>query len=210
MLEKPERSAGFTLIEVLVTLLVFSVGILGFATLQSRAQKAELEVYQRVHAINLIEHIVNQIRNNPEARRCYGISTTGSGTGLSAVYIPDIANPTNANPGGTYSCSSWGPTEAVTQANEDILEWRGLLMGATETAGGGNVGGLANARGCIDYAPAAPPVSESYTITVVWQGLVDTVDPSVSGITCAAGIFAADPAKRRAVTYNVRVADLSG
>ncbi|MDG1819910.1 MAG: prepilin-type N-terminal cleavage/methylation domain-containing protein [Porticoccaceae bacterium] len=42
---------GFTLIEVLVTLQVFSVGLLGYAALQSRVVKAQLEVYQQVPVV---------------------------------------------------------------------------------------------------------------------------------------------------------------
>ena len=61
-------SRGFSLIEVLITLLVFSVGLLGYASLQNRAQKAQLEVYQRVYALNLVDYMVDQIRSNPLAQ----------------------------------------------------------------------------------------------------------------------------------------------
>ena len=45
---------GFTLVEVLVSLLIFSVGLLGCAGLQGRAQQAQQEAYQRAYAINLM------------------------------------------------------------------------------------------------------------------------------------------------------------
>ena len=88
------RSRGFSLIEVLITLLVFSVGLLGYASLQNRAQKAQLEVYQRVYALNLVDYMVDQIRSNPLAQGCYGLATTEVGTGFS----------------GSYTCSSYGTT----------------------------------------------------------------------------------------------------
>ena len=68
------KARGFSIIEVLITLLVFSVGLLGYASLQNRAQKAQLEVYQRVYALNLIDYMTDQIRANPAAQGCYGLA----------------------------------------------------------------------------------------------------------------------------------------
>jgi len=180
-------SRGFSIIEVLITLLVFAVGLLGYASLQNRAQKAQLEVYQRVYALNLVDYMVDQIRSNPLAQGCYGLATTEVGTGFS----------------GSYSCSSYGTTETQAQVVDAVNEWSDLLKGAGEVMGGTSVGGLLNARGCIVY----DSVNESYSISVVWQGLVETIAPTSTNCG-ATGYGGASSKLRRAVTYVVRTPTL--
>lgn len=176
---RQRRSGGFSIIEVLITLLVFSVGLLGYASLQNRAQKAQLEVYQRVYALNLVDYIVDQIRSNPAAQGCYGLSGAEVGTGFS----------------GSYSCSSYGTADTQAQVADAVNEWSDLLKGSGEVSGGTSVGGLLNARGCIVY----DDVNETYTISVVWQGLVETVAPAT---TCGNSSYGGATSKlRRAVTY---------
>ena len=181
------RAKGFTLIEVLITLLVFSVGLLGYASLQNRAQKAQLEVYQRVYALNLVDYIVDQIQSNPAAQGCYGLANVEVGTGYS----------------GSYSCSSYGTTETQAQVITAVNEWSDLLKGSNEVVAGNNVGGLLNARGCIFY----DAVNETYTVSVVWQGLVETIAPTST--TCGNTNYGGAASKlRRAVTYIVQTPTL--
>jgi len=47
------RHGGFTLIEILVTLFILAIGLLGLAGMQALAQKTELESYQRAQALIL-------------------------------------------------------------------------------------------------------------------------------------------------------------
>lgn len=184
---KVSRSSGFTLIEVLVTLLIFSIGLLGYAALQSRAQQAQIEVYQRVYALNLVDYMVDQIRSNPLARGCYGLATVEVGTGYSS----------------TYSCSSYGTADTQAQVASAVNNWSSLLQGAGEVAAGDNIGGLLNARGCIVY----DDVNEAYRVSVVWQGLVETVAPTAT--TCGSTSYGGSASKlRRAVTYLLQMPDL--
>jgi type IV pilus assembly protein PilV len=177
------KSRGFSIIEVLITLLVFSVGLLGYASLQDRAQKAQLEVYQRVYALNLIDYMVDQIRANPAAQGCYGLAAVEVGTGYS----------------GSYSCSSYGTTETQAQVVDAVNDWSNLLKGTSEVSAGNNVGGLLNARGCIVY----DNINEIYTVSVVWQGLVETVAPTSTN--CGATSYGGSASKfRRAVTYRLQ------
>jgi type IV pilus assembly protein PilV len=175
------------MIEVLITLLVFSVGLLGYASLQSRAQKAQLEVYQRVYALNLIDYMVDQIQSNPSAQGCYGLANVEVGTGFS----------------GSYSCSSYGTAGTQAQVVDAVNEWSNLLKGSNEVAAGKNVGGLLNARGCILY----DAVNETYTVSVVWQGLVETIQPTST--TCGNTSYGGATSKlRRAVTYTLQTPTL--
>jgi len=178
---------GFSIIEVLITLLVFSVGLLGYASLQHRAQKAQLEVYQRVYALNLIDYMVDQIRANPIAQGCYGLASTEVGTGYS----------------GSYGCSSYGTANTQAQVVAAVNEWSDLLKGTSEVSGGNNVGGLLNARGCIVY----DNVNETYLVSVVWQGLVETVAPTST--SCGSTSYGGSSSKlRRAVTYTLQTPTL--
>ena len=184
---KKSRSKGFSIIEVLITLLVFSVGLLGYASLQNRAQKAQLEVYQRVYALNLIDYMTDQIRANPAAQGCYGLAGVEVGTGYS----------------GSYSCSSYGTADTQAQVVAAVNEWSDLLKGSSEVSAGNNVGGLLNARGCIVY----DNVNETYTVSVVWQGLVETVAPTSTN--CGAASYGGSASKlRRAVTYRLQTPSL--
>ena len=178
---------GFSIIEVLITLLVFSVGLLGYASLQNRAQKAQLDVYQRVYALNLIDYMTDQIRANPTAQGCYGLAGVEVGTGYS----------------GSYSCSSYGTADTQAQVVAAVNEWSDLLKGSSEVVAGNNVGGLLNARGCIVY----DNVNETYTVSVVWQGLVETVAPTSSN--CGNTSYGGSTSKlRRAVTYRLQIPTL--
>ncbi|GAB3051971.1 hypothetical protein GCM10027155_17830 [Acinetobacter apis] len=59
---KLEKGVG--LVEVLVALLILSIGILGFATLQLRAVEASSEAYNRIAAMNIARDLAEKIRVN--------------------------------------------------------------------------------------------------------------------------------------------------
>ena len=46
-----KRAGGFSMIEVLVTLIVVALGLLGLAAMQTQLQTADFEAYQRAQAI---------------------------------------------------------------------------------------------------------------------------------------------------------------
>jgi type IV pilus assembly protein PilV len=58
------RERGVGLIEVLISILVIAIGLLGLAALQGKAQKAELESYQRSQALILLQDMSNRLRAN--------------------------------------------------------------------------------------------------------------------------------------------------
>ncbi len=57
-------TGGFTLIEILVTLLVLSIGMLGMATLQSQGQQYTFTAYARTQSNMLAYEIMDKIRLN--------------------------------------------------------------------------------------------------------------------------------------------------
>lgn len=98
------RQSGFTLIEVLVSVLVFSFGVLGMVNLQANAIKMATDAQQRAEATFLADQLL--------ARMLIADQTTAA----------SFAH----NPAGTTSCA---PTIAPS-TNPSVLEW---LQEVTET-----------------------------------------------------------------------------
>jgi type IV pilus assembly protein PilV len=71
-----------TLIEVLVTLVLISVGLLGVAALQLTSLRGNQEAYVRSQASALAGYILDRIRANPQAFRAdaYNVALNGVGT----------------------------------------------------------------------------------------------------------------------------------
>jgi type IV pilus assembly protein PilV len=183
-------SAGFTLLEVLITLIILAIGMLGLANLQSKIHVAEIESYQRAHAVLLLQDMIDRINTNRGDATTYAdAEELGTGT------AEDCADAT---------------LDAVPAANKlarrDRCQWSDGLLGASEQRGGNNVGTLINARGCITEiqpADSTPGVCQPgvYRVTVVWQGLHNTVIP---GDDCGAGNYG-EEAKRRAISMELSI-----
>jgi len=182
---------GFSLIEILVALVVLLIGLLGFASLLVHANKAEMESYQRVQALILMQDIVDRINANRKVASCYVTPNPGGGSD----YV-------GTGYSGTPLCTA-GSTEQQARAIADVQAWDALLKGAAESKGGSNVGAMIGARGCVNYDSA----TNQYTVTVAWQGLSDTVSPPAA-LTCGSGLYGGD-AKRRVVSTVLAIANLS-
>jgi len=145
------RSGGFTLIEVLVAVLVLSVGLLGIASLQATSMRHNNDASMQTRASYIASDMADRMRSN---------------SSVSAAYI------------GNYAAAPFGPgngsCEAVTCGTaqmvvNDIAEWNTLLTQLP--AGQGTItliaGGLfnitvrwdeartgANGTGCNPSVPA--------------------------------------------------------
>lgn len=165
---------GVGMLEVLITLLVLSIGLLGMAALQARGQQAEMESYQRSQALILLEDMSNRMNTNRIARDCYDLGGAFVGTG-----------------------SGFGGTGCNARTNEDLQAWDALLSGAAETLGGNNAGAMIGARGCIVRL-----ANNLFEITVAWQGLSPTFAPADN--TCAQNLYGNETQRRvvtRTVRY---------
>ena len=179
------RQRGFSMLEVLITIVVVSLGLLGMAGLQARVQVSEVESYQRAQALVLLTDMVNRIATN---RTVAGTYVTGSTSPLGAGMI----------------C----PTATTTLQQNDFVEWCNALQGAAETSGGNKLGAVIGGRGCVDGLS-----NGEYMVTVAWQGLTPISTPG-SGVTCGAnaynttGSMCVSDLCRRTVTTVVRIAPL--
>ena len=187
------RQAGLTLIEVLVSVVILLVGLLGLAALMTSSQKAESESYQRAQALLLLQDMVERINANRGVAACYAVTTDVS-TGT--PYLGVDADLTS------LVCGV-GSVSANTRAIEDITEWSSLLEGTNETAGG-NVGAMVGARGCVTLDDAA---TRTYTVSVAWQGMTATKAPDAA-LNCGKDLYG-DEKLRRVISIPLRLANLN-
>jgi type IV pilus assembly protein PilV len=68
------RAGGFTLVEILVTLLIVSIGLLGIAALHSFSLRNNYDALLRSHASALASDITDRMRANPTQRDTYVIA----------------------------------------------------------------------------------------------------------------------------------------
>lgn len=66
-----QRQAGFSLVEVLITLVIMSVGMLGIAGLYVQSMQAGRTSMFRHHAVTLAGDVADRIRANPTADVAY-------------------------------------------------------------------------------------------------------------------------------------------
>lgn len=183
------RLRGATLLEVLVSLFIMTIGLLGVAGLQARMQAAEIEAYQRTQAIILMQNMVDRISANRSK---------------AAVESYVTAAPLGTN--STLDCSAPGTDIAL----KDKCEWSSALAGAAETTSPGGVtttlGAMNEARGCITNPGTVMP--REIVVAVVWQGLISTVAPTST--TCGQGLaaYGSDDKLRRAMITRIKIACL--
>lgn len=70
------RQTGFSMIEVLISLLVLSIGLLGLAFLQGQGMKYNTDAYLRTQATILAYDIVDRMRANSSASGSGGYSVS--------------------------------------------------------------------------------------------------------------------------------------
>ena len=74
------RQSGVGMVEVLVALVVMSVGMLGIASLYVTTLQAKTTSLSRMKAVNLASDMVDRIRANPGAVASYALAANGATT----------------------------------------------------------------------------------------------------------------------------------
>jgi type IV pilus assembly protein PilV len=148
---------GALMIEVLVTIVILAIGLMGLLQMQMRLQKSEVESYQRTQAIMLLNDMVSRITTNRASAASY-VTATFLGAGVTC------------------------PTANSTLQERDAIEWCDALQGASEqTTSSARVGAMIAGRGCVeDIGSTGAP---EFLVSVVWQGLTPIAAPP-STISC--------------------------
>ncbi len=157
----PRADAGFTLLEVLVALVVLSIGLLGVGKLMLVASRANDSAYLRSQATAL----------------AYGIFDTMRSNRLTALTGNYNVNPVSgvANPGfdcATATCSS------AQIAQYDLYKWQGALTQALGPSGDGTI----TTNNVID--PVSGSQQTLAVITVQWNDQV--AQQTINGVAAAA------------------------
>jgi type IV pilus assembly protein PilV len=174
------KNVGSSMVEVLVTIVILVVGLLGLAALQGRALTTQMESYQRAQALILLKDMADRI-------------------GANSIYASNYVTAVGTN--------ALTPASGPTVADSDKYQWHNALLGSAEVQSGvGNVGAMIGARGCVTQAVApASGVAAQYIVAVAWQGLNNTAAPT---ITCGMNEYGAE-SLRRVVALPVSIADLA-
>lgn len=158
--------AGFTLVEVMVTVFVVAIGVLAAAGLQAISKKAAFDALQRTTATVLAQDMLERIRSNSLQISRY------AGREISAA-------PTTA-----VSCGSGTACTASDLVDYDLARWWQSLDGAAEkivagTDSGGaavsaNAGGLRSPVGCIRQN------GNIVEVVIAWRGMT-TITQAADG-----------------------------
>lgn len=131
-------SSGFTLVEVLVALVIFAVGLLGIAALHIESLNAGRTALNRTQAVELASDLADRIRANREA------CTVGTAT---CEYESDTGAVTAA-------CETTAGCTPAELAATDVFRWRAI--GATQLPG---------FDAAVEWTEGTPNV---FVITVEW------------------------------------------
>ena len=180
------RHSGYTLLEVLITVVVLAIGLLGLANLQMMVHVSDAEAFQRAQAVNLLQDIAGRIEVN---------------RANAADYVTGTDNPLGTGDGQPADC-----TTLAIGVVRDRCEWSNALKGAAEKKGTDDVGAMLGARGCVtqiqaENASAGVCNAGIYRITIAWQGMQETRAP---GLACGKDLYGTD-AHRRVVSSTVVV-----
>lgn len=144
------RQGGFSMMEVLVTLVITAFGLLGLAGFVTRSTAVSVDANQRARAVSLLSDMSNRLQNNKTAAPSY----------LTAAALGEAEQDCGASVG----------------AVRDLCEWNNLLVGTNDAVTANAVQGLTY-RGCISQPTPGDPM---YVVTVAWGSSIPGVPPADS------------------------------
>jgi type IV pilus assembly protein PilV len=184
-----KNQTGMMLIEALVSLVIAAIALLGTVTLVAKSTRSEMESYQRVQALTLVQDMVSRINANRQIASCYSSGATGLSTTTAPLPV----------------CATGTAVQAAT-ANADLAAWKNALLGSSEVSGTSNVGAMIGAVGCVDQVTPFDPNNPVYRVSVAWQGLMATAAPKLA---CGKTPLGDTNPLRRVISVQVQIGNLT-
>jgi len=172
-----KKQAGYLLVEVLVSMLIVTVGVVGIAKLQHVSKNSNAQAVQRTIASHLTDNLIERVRTN---------------TGGINTYFPSDSTVvlTGSTSAPAALCTAGNVCTAAQLAAFDIWEWEQNLIGTFETASGAATGGLVNPIVCLQR-PAGGG-DGLYHIAIAWHSHSrleqQPVVANANASTCGAGV----------------------
>ncbi len=142
------RQGGMTLIEILVSLLILAIGMLGMAGLQTVGLRSTQSAYQRTQAAILGHDIVERLRANRQ-----GVERGGYDHAVGSV---------------TASCNSLSGCTPAQMAANDVAQWKQALAAALPE-GEGTVCHDSSPDDGTPAAPACDGGGDLFAIKIWWD-----------------------------------------
>jgi type IV pilus assembly protein PilV len=188
---RPHHQNGVGLIDVMIAVVVFSVGMLALATLQTVNKQSNYEAIQRSTAAVLANDILERMRMNSLKIEA------GTYKSSLANYVPSTTpvvlnyNSPRSLPSPNCNAATCTPVQI---AAWDLYEFQQMLLGANETANNKDVGGILNPTACLTTTTTDGRAGQ-YVVTIAWKGQVKLENKLAS--LCGDGNYGANNEYRR-------------
>ncbi len=154
MISRMRQEGGFSLLEVLITIILLAIGFLVAAKMQVHSLRSSQSAQMQANAIQISSEMMDKMRNNP-----IGVANGNYSGKTTSV-------------GGAVLCATTGCSPAQL-ASQDLFEWSAHFidvrkMGDSYLPSLPGAGADAPATGSI-----SEPVNDVFTISIDWQGFTD-------------------------------------
>jgi len=177
------KNRGFSLLELLIALVVFSIGMLAIAGLQTVSKQANFEALQRTTAAHVANGMLEDMRTNGNGIDIYAAAGEIGGASIAAEPAPTCRNADECN--------------AAQKAAHDLWFWEQILDGNLETNAGIAAGGLVLPAMCVTGPPGGG--AGVYQVTIVWRGTASMTNNVANACGAATGNYGAQVQFRRIV-----------
>ena len=190
-----KNAKGFSLLEVLIALIVLSIGLLGIAGLQVTSKQTNFDAIQRTTATMLAQDIIERMRANPDQLAAY------HNAGVGFTFTPASGITTAVTNCATATCTP------ANLALYDLYEWERAILGVAElSATNTNTGGLVSPTACISVPGGSP--AGTISVAIAWRGLVKLTNPGIDACGSATGLYddtGGDNAYRRVIVVHTYI-----
>jgi len=183
MLTSRHLQRGFSLLEMLVALVIFSIGLLAVAGLQTVSKQANFEGMQRTTASQIAHGLLEDMRMNGDAINIYRTGGDIGGGTIGGEPVPNCH--------GAAACNS------AQKAAHDRWFWEQAIDGNLETNAGAGTGGLMLPTLCVTGPAVGGP--GIYQVTIVWRGTASITNSVNNPCGAATGNYGAENEFRRII-----------